>query len=1578
MKKVKSKQGKKVSKIMKEQNLLQEQIVVKNAEGDPDTAATIIHRAKISYTPKVSVIIPVYNVEEYLRECLDSVLNQTLKEIEVICVDDGSTDNSLNILKEYANKDNRITIISRENKGVGYSRNQGIECSKGDFLAFMDPDDYYPTLDVLTCLYNGTIKGKAKICGGSLIVFDENREQEIKRTDYYNYFTKDKLISYNDFQYDYGFQRYIYETKLIKDNYIYFPNYRRFQDPPFMVQAMIAAQNLYVLEKYVYAYRWAHKEVNWTEEKVEHLLLGLRDNLKSAQENNLSVLYDTTLNRIKKDYKPVIAKYQTSEIENIKKDVMEICISNAHNRYKKDKTNAKVSVILPIYNASQYLHECLDSVINQTLKEIEIICVNDGSTDNSLDIIKEYAAKDKRVKYIDKPNAGYGQTMNCGIDLASGEYIGIVEPDDFVKLEMYETLYNKAKKHNLDIVKSNIATFYNTKKHIDVPYLINLNRYDVVDKPYNFQKDMIHWHCTTTAIYHREFILSNNIRYNETPGAAYQDTSFWFKTHCLATSILFINKSFYMYRQGEEGQSTTNFRQAKAILYEYDSIYKFIINNKLYLFIPLWLYKKFKSCCWYYFSSPKELKKDLLLDIHNEFIVDVNRKYVDFSFFNNEQKLILDKFISSNFYNLFSKDFDNKIIISLTSYPARIGTVNQTIESLLNQSMKADKVILWLAPEQFPNKEQDLPQQLLALKDKGLTINWYHDIRSYKKLIPTLKLYPDAIIVTADDDIIYPSFWLRNLYNGYCNNKNVIWCHRAHKIQIKQNALDSYKNWQHCIKTSRPSYSNFCTSGGGVLYPPNCFYKDILNEDIFMNLCPTADDIWFWSMLVLNNKKINIIPNNMNYLNLIDGSQDTALWLLNNNLGQNDVQLNAIINHYPVLLKKILKENNLKYYKAYFLFLYYILALPRLRKRYSKKIINDIRQQLSLSRIDIKNFGNADNDIDVTSPTAKFSAPEWFKNNQGIGKVVSSSQIKNKLQIKAVKDGKLILAFKGADSRFNNVRFPVWIDYKSIKIDGKEILSMPISAWHDRPFHYEMMVKNGQVITVEYEQQPHIYSKQELNDIILKLNPKSEYIKNNIDKIVAKLLIKKSKPSKLFSIQKKDSRKIIRFLGIKLTLRNKRKELLNLLQQNRNELIARFDDLTSKHKQLEAKYNTQQQQHQKTIELLNNLQKQLIETRDNLEQNAKNNKAQIVSEIVNSSETIKQQINEIKSNTENSLNSLQSEFKQTAESNLELILNQFELHNKQNQLLLNNSSDTTKKIINSLYDKLSDFYVHKIEKGKDTLEFRTFANLSHCIRANLHKVPTDIDMVVGVPRSGIIPAYMIALFLNKKCCSLDDFLSNIEVSNGFRKTENKEIKNILIVDDSIFSGKEMTRTKEKLAHLNDKYVFKYMAVYARTESQNKVDCFFEIVDSRRVWQWNYLNHSIANIACFDMDGVLCVDPTPEENDDGEKYLNFILNAKPLYCPQYKIHSIVTSRLEKYRAPTEQWLKEHNIQYDNLVMLDLPTAEERRKLGCHAKFKADIYKNSDTKIFVESEPKQARDIALLTGKQVLCVGNDTLY
>lgn len=282
-----------------------------------------------------------------------------------------------------------------------------------------------------------------------------------------------------------------------------------------------------------------------------------------------------------------------------------------------------------------------------------------------------------------------------------------------------------------------------------------------------------------------------------------------------------------------------------------------------------------------------------------------------------------------------------------------------------------------------------------------------------------------------------------------------------------------------------------------------------------------------------------------------------------------------------------------------------------------------------------------------------------------------------------------------------------------------------------------------------------------------------------------------------------------------------------------------------------------------------------------------------------------------------------------------------------------------------------------------TLNYRTFQDLARCIRDGLKRIPNDWDLIVGIPRSGMIPAYMIGLMLNRKVCSLDEFIYGIEPSNGERKIKQNfsdKKRKVLIVDDSIHSGVAINKAKQRIKNydMSNMQIF-WLAIYAREESKNVPDFYFEIVPCPRVFEWNYLNSNIISRSCFDMDGVLCVDPTEDQNDDGERYLDFIANATQLFIPQIKIHTIVTSRLEKYRSETEQWLKKHNVEYGKLIMLNLPSKEERIRLKAHASFKAQVYGSlKDTYVFYESDRKQALQISSITKKPCFCVETDELF
>ena len=244
---------------------------------------------------------------------------------------------------------------------------------------------------------------------------------------------------------------------------------------------------------------------------------------------------------------------------------------------------AKVSIIVPTYNVEPYLVECMESITNQTLSDIEIICINDGSTDGSLAILKSYAEKDSRIILVDKENGGYGIGMNIGLEKATGEYIGIVEPDDFVPVNMFGDLYKIASENDLDFVK---ADFYRFERASNGDMFLTYNHLDRKDMYYNQifnpseTPEAVRFIMNTwSGIYKKSFLDEYGIRHNETPGASFQDNGFWFQTFVFAKRAMIINKPYYMNRRDNPNSSVKNMQKVYCINVEYDHIRDILIEH---------------------------------------------------------------------------------------------------------------------------------------------------------------------------------------------------------------------------------------------------------------------------------------------------------------------------------------------------------------------------------------------------------------------------------------------------------------------------------------------------------------------------------------------------------------------------------------------------------------------------------------------------------------------------------------------------------------------------------------------------------------------------------------------------------------------------------------------------------------------------------------------------------------------------------------------------------------------------------------------------------------------------------------
>ena len=276
------------------------------------------------------------------------------------------------------------------------------------------------------------------------------------------------------------------------------------------------------------------------------------------------------------------------------------------------------------------------------------------------------------------------------------------------------------------------------------------------------------------------------------------------------------------------------------------------------------------------------------------------------------------------------------------------------------------------------------------------------------------------------------------------------------------------------------------------------------------------------------------------------------------------------------------------------------------------------------------------------------------------------------------------------------------------------------------------------------------------------------------------------------------------------------------------------------------------------------------------------------------------------------------------------------------------------------------------------MKYVTIQELSNIIRHNLWKIPHDIDLVVGVPRSGMLPASMIALYLNTNLGDIDSLLEGRHFALGRTRQhmmKRQDIKKVLVVDDSVNTGKSIIGAKDALNPIASKYEFVYLTPITTSRSKELVDIYLEIIDDARIFEWNLFHHDSLNHACFDLDGVFCCDP--KIDDDGEQYIHFLKTAEPLFIPTAPINTIITCRLEKYRKQTEAWLSKYDINYQRLIMLNMPTKAERIKWGRHGEYKAEYYKKSECTLFVESSYQQALTIAQISHKDVFCIETNSI-
>ena len=735
---------------------------------------------------KVSVIIPVYNSEKLLNQCIDSICNQTLKDIEIICIDDGSTDNSPKILKEYEKKDSRIIALSQKNSGAGVARNKGIDIANGEYIAFVDSDDWIED-NALEKLYNN-IKNN----DSDMVLFNSIEHKPNKEFRKRIYLKKDDSIDYNNYTFDYHkYRNFVmngflviwskfYKKSFIKDNNIKFYSHEIFNDIQFHIQSMLLAKKISYLPEILYHYRRMGQNSLQTSRAVtqrgfvvfdifNEIEEWLKDNGFFEELETNFYRFVLTESQVRLNGTDVVYKEDLFKI--IKYKIMSLNITTESLK----KMNIKnYRFYIHIINSNSYFE--YNKFLEATQKE------NNHSNLNLKYLLDE---KDKEIESL-KENA-----------------FGSVENINFTA-----ELINRLKKFNLFDDEFYVSNYDCENMDPIIHYVYK--GYKMGNRPND------------------KFDAKFYAKFNKNVANSNLDPFFYFVLYGL-----------------DEG--------------------KIKINNKTY--------------------QPNSINK-----------IDFSAKIKRFN------KLGINK-----------NKRKPRIIVSLTSFPERMYDIHYCLYSLLTQQIKPDMLVLWLAESQFPNKEKDIPQEVLSLKENGLEIKWCEDMISYKKLLPIRKQYPQDIIVTVDDDVFYPSFWLKELYETHIKYPDCIISQRARKISFNEdNSFKEYVEWEFNDNNNEPSFLNFFTGAGGTLYPPDSLRKDALNYDLAKKIAPYGDDIWFWGMAVLNKTKIVAINHliRLTYVNPareVNLLSEKTLWN-SNETGGNNIYLKNMIDEFPEILDIVNSE----------------------------------------------------------------------------------------------------------------------------------------------------------------------------------------------------------------------------------------------------------------------------------------------------------------------------------------------------------------------------------------------------------------------------------------------------------------------------------------------------------------------------------------------------------------------------------------------------------------------------------------------------------------------------------------------
>ena len=507
----------------------------------------------------ISIIVPIYNTDCYLRQCLDSIINQSYKNFEVLLVNDGSVDDSAMICKEFAEKDSRIRYFEKENGGVSSARNLGLKNVKGNYITFVDSDDWVEE-NYLEVLYNALKENEVDISISAHNYFnmDDNlyylpsySEEQLHTLDI-GKVSRDEFLELfpelSSLNHDFNCAvSKLFKVDLVK-NILFDESVNYGEDLDFFFNLYLNVSSIYYVNQPTYIYRQHQRSAsnNCLESHVISEIRIYEKILKKITELHIPN------NRYIEKFK-IILYFRLSQFPDsqvLKSYESFISVMSDSVMYSQ----SLISIIVPIYNVENYLRMCLDSIEHQTYSNIEVLLINDGSPDSSGEICQEYVARDSRFRYFEKGNGGLSDARNYGVARAKGKFLTFIDSDDWVEATYIEDMYQAALKNDSEIVISNYAQFDVKENHYlihvwDDYYEETYEGEELINKLPLLEPRDYSFVTSWGILFSRS--LFDNIRFPK--GKLTEDSRTNYKLFAKSSRSTYIHKSLYIYRIGREG-----------------------------------------------------------------------------------------------------------------------------------------------------------------------------------------------------------------------------------------------------------------------------------------------------------------------------------------------------------------------------------------------------------------------------------------------------------------------------------------------------------------------------------------------------------------------------------------------------------------------------------------------------------------------------------------------------------------------------------------------------------------------------------------------------------------------------------------------------------------------------------------------------------------------------------------------------------------------------------------------------------------------------------------------------------------